>query len=371
MSNILIETIDLDAISETISTLIGDQYVVTTFTILAFLIFAYVYWRNATAEGFSSDMILDSFFLILLGGLIGGKIIFRPLNIDYFRYQIIQAPLILEGVLIGGAIATFWQVRRNKWDPWKIGDMIAPAVALFQAIIFLGLWIRIQTISWFLIFLGFIGLRLYIDSLKRSKNFGSSLLYFQLKRLNRNIFTGALFAVYLTGSSLIAILFLVTHINQSSWFWWVQISFYFIVLVVSYVLFARRLKLQGFNMGATLSPEFLKKMKSQLMSRLSKLKSDKEQLVEKDPFIHEAKVEGDRDIDSYGDEVSEQQQHDDVEAIKEEVEEEIEETEEAIEKIEEGTYGVSKTGKPIDKKRLQANPTADLTAEEQEKEDED
>lgn len=221
------------------------QYITVVFTILAFIFFAFVFWRDSTEEGFSSDKVLDAFFIILFGGLLGGKLLFRQLDMDYFRYQFLTAPLILEGVLVGGTLAAYWQIKRNRWEGWKVGDMLAPALAIFQSVLFFGFWLRIQQNASLFVFFAFVILYYVIRSMKKTQRRTRGLTYFQVKRLNKLRFTGGLFAIYLTGSSLIAILFLLGHINTDSGFWWFQVAFYLIIAVSAYVLIKRKLSTQG------------------------------------------------------------------------------------------------------------------------------
>jgi len=212
------------------------------FTLLAFILFAFVYWKDATSEGFGSDKIMDSFFLILISAILGGKLLFRPISIDYLRFQILDSPLILEGALVAGAFCAYLIIKKNKWEGLKIGDMFAPALAVFQAVFFFGFYLRTKALSHLLIFLGFIVLYLFIRFLKYKKHFGSSKRYFELRRANHPVFTGALFVAYLTGSSLIAMLFLFYYFNFHSWFWYFQLVFYFSALVFSYILYKKRHK---------------------------------------------------------------------------------------------------------------------------------
>ena len=218
------------------------------FTALAFAALAFLYWRDASREGFSSYKIFDSFFIILIGALLGGKLLFRNLSLDYFRYQMTYSPLILEGVLTGGAIAAYFYIKKSKWDGWKIGDMISPALAMFQAVLFLGFWLSTKRADLFLTALAFIALYSIIRTLKNKYRFGRSAEYFLLKRADKSIFTGGLLAVYLTGSSLIAILFLVAHFNISSWFWVFQVFFYFGILLATYHLTRRKLHFEGLKL---------------------------------------------------------------------------------------------------------------------------
>lgn len=339
--------------------MINPEYVTIIFTSIAFLLFAFLYWRDSTSEGFSSDKILDSFFIILIGGILGGKILFRELDFDYFRYQILNAPLILEGVLVGGAIAAYTQIKRNNWEGWKIGDMIAPALAAFQAVVFLGIWVRIQTLSQLFIFIGFTLLYFIIRILKKGYYLGTTTQYFRLRRLNKLTFTGGLFALYLTGSSLIAMLFLATHYNLESRFWLFQMSFYLTIFAIAWILISKRLRSQGVQVKSFLPSTFIQRVKSLLNRKEEELKENIEDLNEKDPFIQEVKSDGFRNIDEEGDEVAESREHDDIEALKDDVEEELEEVEDALESIEKGEYGICKNcGKQIDQKRLEAYPTA-------------
>ncbi|PIR42654.1 hypothetical protein CO058_00520 [candidate division WWE3 bacterium CG_4_9_14_0_2_um_filter_35_11] len=328
--------------------------------VFAFLIFIFAYWRDATAEGFSSDRIFDSVFMIGIGSFLGGKLLFRNLSLDYLKYQLLTSPLILEGILIGGAIAVYIAIKKNRWDGWEIGDMLAPALSIYQAILFFGFWIRKFDLSTLLLFVGFALLTVFIRYLKVNHKFGSSLRYFELKRLNRLTFTGGLFATYLTGSSLIAILFLLTHQNFSNWFWWFQFSFYFLILISSLFLIKRRLNIEGVKVNPVkqFSNLFIQKIKSTLMGRSKEIDKDVKDIEVNDPFNIEAS-DGFRNEDELGDEVQDNQQHGIDVAIKGELKEEKSEIKRSLSEIQKGTYGFCiKCGMAIDEKRLKAYPTA-------------
>jgi DnaK suppressor protein len=194
-----------------------------------------------------------------------------------------------------------------------------------------------------------------IRFLKKGLLFGTSTSYFQLKRLNKLTFTGGLFALYLTGSSLIAMLFLLTHVNTESVFWWFQVSFYFIIFVTACVLIIRRARIQGIRMA---NP-FIEKLKSLLVHRKKELVEDTKDLQQKDPFIREANEPEGRDNDEIGDEMQEQMEHFDVAAVKADVADEIAEIDESLDAMKKGKYGICQNcGKPISKERLKAYPTA-------------
>lgn len=319
----------------------------------AFLIFIFAYWKDATAEGFSSDRIFDSVFMIAIGSFLGGKLLFRNLSVDYIKYQLLTSPFILEGILIGGALAVFFAIKKNRWDGWKIGDMLAPALSMYQAILFLGFFIRTGQLSMLILLSGFGSLTFFIRYLKTNHKLGSSTRYFELKRLNRLTFTGGLFATYLTGSSLIAILFLLTHQNFSNWFWWFQFSFYFFILISSLFLIKRRLNIEGVKVNP------IEKIKSILLRRSKQIDKDIKDIVENDPFNVEAS-DGHRNEDELGEEVQDNQQHGISEAIKGELNDEKDLIEKSLSKLEKGTYGYCiKCGKKISEDRLKAYPTAE------------
>lgn len=328
--------------------------------VLAFLIFVFTYWKDATSEGFSSDRIFDSVFMIAIGSFLGGKLLFRNLSVDYIRYQFLTSPLILEGILIGGAIAVYISIKKNRWDGWKIGDMLAPALSLYQTILFFGFWLKSFEFSALLLFAAFAILTFLIRYLKMNHQLGSSIRYFELKRLNQLTFTGGLLATYLTVSGLIAILFLFTHQNFSNWFWWFQSIFYFLILILSLVLIRRRLNIEGVkvNPAKQFSRSFLERAKSILLGRSKEIDHNVKDIEKNDPFLVEAS-EGFRNEDELGEEVQDNQQHEIGEAMKSELKEEKSQIKKSLSKMKSRTYGFCvKCGKAIDEKRLKAYPTA-------------
>ncbi|OGC51453.1 hypothetical protein A2982_02705 [candidate division WWE3 bacterium RIFCSPLOWO2_01_FULL_39_13] len=331
------------------------------FTILAFITFAFVYWKDATAEGFSTDKIIDSFLIIILGGLLGGKLLFRPISLNYFRYEILSSSLILEGVLVGGAVFAYLLIRRNKWEALKVGDMIAPGLAIFQCIFFLGFWLWVRQLSHLLIFAGFALLYLIIRFLKYRKYMGNSAQFLILKRANRPIFTGGLLAVYLTGSSLIAILFLLVYVNLSSWFWYFQLVFYLSVLAGSFIFIKRHTgqKKSNMNFKASLDSNFVKRIKDKLIKSSKEVEKEAERLAEKDPFIQEYKDDGFRNVDSPEEEADDLLEHQNTSVILTELKKSRQEILGALSRIKNKKYGTCENcGNKISVPRLVAYPTA-------------
>jgi DnaK suppressor protein len=76
----------------------------------------------------------------------------------------------------------------------------------------------------------------------------------------------------------------------------------------------------------------------------------------------------DRHLEHLADDATDLAQNDFDEALAEQLERELEAVERAERRLAEGTYGLSiESGEPIPDERLEANPTAERTAEEQER----
>ena len=204
---------------------------------LAFALLGYYFWKDATDEGYSPIKIIDAYFLIVFMALIGGKLFFRPLSYEFFRYELLNTPLTLEGVLVGGTIGFIFMVKNYKWDIWKVGDTIASALAIFKSFLFLSFFI-VNRDNWNLaVGILFFVLFAVIRFLKKEHSMGSSKDYFQLRRYKKTFFTGILLTIYLTWTSLVAILFLSLNPNINSGFWRVQLGFYLLVFASALYLF--------------------------------------------------------------------------------------------------------------------------------------
>jgi len=341
------------------------QILILLVTSFAFLSFIFVYWKDATEEGFGSDKIFDSAFLILLGGILGGKLLFRPLSIDYITHNFLNSPLVLEGVLIGGGISAFIVIKKNNWSAWKIGDMIAPALAIFQFILFSGFYYIARSVQYLVLAAFFLLLFLFLKYLKNKKHFGSSQHFFELKRLNKIMFTGGLLAIYLTASSLVAILFLLINLNSESKFWWFQLLFYISIIVVTLYSLRRRFVKKEINMASVknLPSDFINKMRFILKRREKEVVEELKETQENDPFTVESEEAGGRNVDELGDDVQELEGHTIASAEEEMLKEERKNVEKALKNIEKGTYGIcEKCGNPIEKERLEIDPTTTLCA---------
>jgi len=114
------------------------------FLSLAILVGSFLVWREGKREGFSPEKILDLVLVSLVGGVVGGRIFFILSNWRHFSgspWMLLHfwgGNLVWYGALVSGFGAGYWLVRRNNWSVFKIGDIVAPALALGQAIGYLG-----------------------------------------------------------------------------------------------------------------------------------------------------------------------------------------------------------------------------------------
>lgn len=116
---------------------IGDVtvYTYSAWMALAVLVGLGLAWLQARRSGLGSDPISNAALLALLGGIVGARLEYVVLNVEYFReqpaaaVQIWQGGLALQGGLWGGLLALFIyaHVRTVPFRPWA--DALALGVS--------------------------------------------------------------------------------------------------------------------------------------------------------------------------------------------------------------------------------------------------
>ena len=107
---------------------------------LAFLVVAFLARRRAFSLGMNGDDILDLCIWLIVSGVIGGRILFILLNLDYYRDNPIETVMLWRGGLVwyGGLIAAIIAaiifLTAKKMPVLKTGDLMMPYVALGQSI---------------------------------------------------------------------------------------------------------------------------------------------------------------------------------------------------------------------------------------------
>lgn len=107
---------------------------------VAVVVCSFLARRDAKKIGIAPDIISDLFFWVVVGGIIGARIFyiltFLPMFIENPLEMIMiqHGGLSWQGGLILGGLSGIWFVKRKKLELFKILDLIAPYVALGQAI---------------------------------------------------------------------------------------------------------------------------------------------------------------------------------------------------------------------------------------------
>jgi len=123
---------------------IGSFSIYTWGTVIALAAFfsLFMAMRKSFKHDIKPDTILNSFLWIVLGALIGGKIVYVLLNLDSIGIEMLQGGFASIGAILGGLIAGAIYTKKAKVDFWKIADFMAPYFALTLAIGRIGCFLR-------------------------------------------------------------------------------------------------------------------------------------------------------------------------------------------------------------------------------------
>jgi phosphatidylglycerol---prolipoprotein diacylglyceryl transferase len=111
---------------------------------IAFMAGLWVVSRQAKRSGLDANRITDLAVYVLIAGLVGAKVLLVIVEWRYYAGHPADLVSILQsgGVFYGGLLAAFpvawWYVVHHQLDGWKTADVLAPGVAIGQAIGRLG-----------------------------------------------------------------------------------------------------------------------------------------------------------------------------------------------------------------------------------------
>jgi len=108
--------------------------------VIAFLAAIWLAVRRGRAEGIPPNQVLDLSVWLLVGAIVGAKLLL--VIVDWRLYlenpELLPGILRLGGVYYGGLIlsvlAGLWYVRKHGLDTWRMADILAPSIALGQAV---------------------------------------------------------------------------------------------------------------------------------------------------------------------------------------------------------------------------------------------
>lgn len=111
---------------------------------IAFITGLWVASRQAKRAGLDSARVTDMAVYVLIAGLIGAKVLLVVVEWGYYArnprelLSILQSGGVFYGGLIGAFPVAWWYARKHGLPPWRTADVLAPAVAIGQAIGRLG-----------------------------------------------------------------------------------------------------------------------------------------------------------------------------------------------------------------------------------------
>jgi phosphatidylglycerol:prolipoprotein diacylglycerol transferase len=111
---------------------------------IAFITGLWVASRQAKAAGLDAARVTDMAVYVLIAGLVGAKVLLVVVEWGYYAHNprellsILQSGGVFYGGLIGAFPVAWWYARKHALPPWRTADVLAPAVAIGQAIGRLG-----------------------------------------------------------------------------------------------------------------------------------------------------------------------------------------------------------------------------------------
>jgi phosphatidylglycerol:prolipoprotein diacylglycerol transferase len=177
---------------------------------LAFAVGIYLAKRRASNIGIDARIIMDLGVYILLSSIIGARLLYVLSNLNEYKTQPVEiifsrSGFVFYGGLILASIITIWYLKRRDLSVGKIADVIAPSIAIGQAIGRIGCFLngccygKQTTLPWGVMIAGrdpFDLTPLHPTQLYSSA--GNLIIFFILTYLwKRRKFDGQIFLMYL------------------------------------------------------------------------------------------------------------------------------------------------------------------------------
>ena len=97
-------------------------------------------YRRVNEFGLDRENILDLFLLVLIGGILGARLVYILSNLPYYLsrpleiFNLSKGGLVWYGGFAGGLLAALFYTRKQKIDFWNAADLAAPYIALAQSL---------------------------------------------------------------------------------------------------------------------------------------------------------------------------------------------------------------------------------------------
>lgn len=114
------------------------------FLALAFLMAAFVAFKETKRKGYDGDIAYDIVLMAIIGGILGARIFYVIGHFEYFLespldiFKIYEGGLIFYGGFLGGAIAILLYLRLKNLPIGDFADVVAPSLAIGSAVGRLG-----------------------------------------------------------------------------------------------------------------------------------------------------------------------------------------------------------------------------------------
>ena len=108
--------------------------------VVAFFVSTYLATLEGKKEHFDSEVIFNLLFLVFISGVIGSRVFYVLINLPFYLHNPWEIIMLQHGGmawfggLIFGLTAAFLFIQKHKMDLFKVLDLLAPFVALGQAI---------------------------------------------------------------------------------------------------------------------------------------------------------------------------------------------------------------------------------------------
>ncbi len=110
----------------------------------AFLVGIFVAMREAGRKGVNPERVMDLGLYILAAAIVGSRLLQVAIEHRYYAahpleiFQIWKGGLVFYGGFILALVVSVWYLRRHEIPVWRMGDIMAPSIALGQSIGRLG-----------------------------------------------------------------------------------------------------------------------------------------------------------------------------------------------------------------------------------------